>query len=427
MRLQLIKLDKLEGNVDSLSNRIANVRTWSYVSNKKNWIENQDYWIEKTKLLEDKLSDRLHEELTKTFIDKRASVLARGLKQDMKFKTEIFENNDIKIDDQFIGKIKGLKLELDLKKGSLETDIKSLKKAARQTIGPELEKRIQNIIDTGLVELSNDFKIYWNKFVIAKLMPGNDYLNPNFELIVDDMLEQNQRKKLYEFLDKFIKNKVNTILESLIDLKNLKDKNSSIKALAYQLYENNGVLKRENVSEYLKVLGQNERKILRDLGVKFGRYHVFLYKLIKPEPVLLRTLLWKNFHQKYFNLTPPTFGLNFIEDKDNRNKNFMLLCGFEKFDNYFVRIDILERLFKQIINSNSDENKEIKLVSEMLNLLGCSKDNFKKLIQKMNYKIYEKKEDLYFRYMPKKNFKKTDKKKPVKENPFRILKNLELS
>ena len=427
MRLQLIKLDKLEGNVDSLSNRIANVRTWSYVSNKKNWIENQDYWIEKTKLLEDKLSDRLHEELTKTFIDKRASVLARGLKQDMKFKTEIFENNDIKIDDQFIGKIKGLKLELDLKKGSLETDIKSLKKAARQTIGPELEKRIQNIIDTGLVELSNDFKIYWNKFVIAKLMPGNDYLNPNFELIVDDMLEQNQRKKLYEFLDKFIKNKVNTILESLIDLKNLKDKNSSIKALAYQLYENNGVLKRENVSEYLKILGQNERKILRDLGVKFGRYHVFLYKLIKPEPVLLRTLLWKNFHQKYFNLTPPTFGLNFIEDKDNRNKNFMLLCGFEKFDNYFVRIDILERLFKQIINSNSDENKEIKLVSEMLNLLGCSKDNFKKLIQKMNYKIYEKKEDLYFRYMPKKNFKKTDKKKPVKENPFGILKNLELS
>ncbi|MDC1159871.1 helicase-related protein, partial [Candidatus Pelagibacter sp.] len=93
MRLQLIKLDKLEGNVDSLSNRIANVRTWSYVSNKINWVENQSYWIEKTKLLEDKLSDRLHEELTKTFIDKRASILARGLKQDMDFKTEIMEND----------------------------------------------------------------------------------------------------------------------------------------------------------------------------------------------------------------------------------------------------------------------------------------------------------------------------------------------
>ena len=100
------------------------------------------------------------------------------------------------------------------------------------------------------------------------------------------------------------------------------------------MYENNGVLKRDQVSDYLKNLGQDERKILRELGVKFGRYHVFLYRLIKPEAVSLRTLLWKNFHQKYFNLKPPTFGLNFIEDKDSKNKNFMLLCGFEKFDNF---------------------------------------------------------------------------------------------
>ncbi|MBD1137805.1 helicase [Pelagibacterales bacterium SAG-MED43] len=427
MRLQLIKLDKLEGNVDSLSNRIANVRTWSYVSNKNNWIENQEYWIEKTKLLEDRLSDRLHEELTKTFIDKRASILARGLKQDMEFKTEIFENNDVKIDNQFIGKINGLKLILDLKKGALETDIKSLKKAARQTIGPELKKRIQNIIDTGLIELNEDFKIYWNNFIIAKLTPGNDYLSPNFELVVDDILDQDQRHKLSLFIKKWIKNKIDNVLKSLVDLKNLKEKNSSIKALAYQLYENNGVLKRENVSEYLKDLGQNERKILRELGVKFGRYHIFLHKLIKPEPVTIRTLLWKNYNQKNLKLKPPTFGLNFIDDTGNKNKNFMLLCGFEKFDNFFVRIDILERLFMLIINSGSEENKQIKLIPEMLNLLGCSKENFKKLIQKMNYKIIEKNEDLYFRYIPKRKFKKTFNKKVDIENPFEILKNLNLN
>ena len=424
MRLQLMKLDKLDGNVDSLSNRIANVRTWSYVSNKNNWIENQEYWIEKTKLLEDRLSDRLHEELTKTFIDKRASILARGLKQDMEFKTEILENNDVKIDDQFIGKINGLKLELDLKKGALETDIKSLKKAARQSIGPELEKRIQNIIDTGLIELKDDFKIYWNNFVIAKLTSGHDYLSPNFDLVVDDILEQDQKQKLSLFIKKWLKNTIDTVLQSLIDLKNLKEKNSSIKALAYQLYENNGVLKRENVSEFLKNLEQSDRKILRDLGVKFGRYHIFLHKLIKPEPVTIRSLLWKNYHQKYFKLKPPTFGLNFIDDSDNRNKNFMLLCGFEKFDNFFVRIDILERLFMLIINSGSEENKEIKLVPEMLNLLGCSKDNFKKLIIKMNYKITEKNDEIFFKYFPKKKFKKMNEQKTKKENPFGVLKNL---
>ena len=425
MRLQLMKLDKLEGNVDSLSNRIANVRTWSYVSNKNNWVENQNYWIEKTKLLEDKLSDRLHEELTKTFIDKRASVLARGLKQDMKFDTKILENNDVIIDGQFIGKINGLKLELDLKKGALETDIKSLKKAARQGVAPELEKRIGIIIDTGLVELQNDSKIYWNKAKIGRLTPGKDYLNPNFELIVDDILEQNQKIRLTKFLEKWLKNKIETTLKSLIDLKDLKEKNSSIKALAYQLYENNGVLKRDQVIEYLKNLAQNERKILRELGVKFGRYHVFLHRLIKPEAVSLRTLLWKNYHQKYFDLQPPTFGLNFIDNKNQKNKNFMLLCGFEKFESFFVRIDILERLFMQIINSKSD--KEIKMIPEMLNLLGCNKDNFKKLLLNMGYKVIEKNDEVFFKYRPNKNNKKIYDKKISKESPFGILKNLNLN
>ena len=423
MRLQLMKLDKLEGNVDSLSNRIANVRTWSYVSNKNNWIENQNYWIEKTKLLEDKLSDRLHEELTKTFIDKRASVLARGLKQDMTFDTKILENNDVMIDDQFIGKINGLKLELDLKKGALETDIKSLKKTARQTVGPELEKRIQKIIETGIIDMRDDFKIYWNQFAIGKLIPGKDYLNPNFELIVDEILEQNQKQKLINFIEKWIKNKISTVLESLIDLKDLKEKNSSIKALSYQLYENNGVLKRDQVSDYLKSLGQSERKILRDLGVKFGRYHIFLHKLIKPEAVSLRTLLWKNYHQKYFDLKPPTFGLNFLENNNFKNANFMLLCGFEKFDNFYVRIDILERLFMQIIKSE----KEIKMIPEMLNLLGCNKENFKKLLKSMNYKIIEKNDEIFFKYLPKKNNKKSSSKKIRKESPFEILKNLNLN
>ena len=146
------------------------------------------------------------------------------------------------------------------------------------------------------------------------------------------------------------------------------------------MYENNGVLKRDQVLDYVKNLGQNERKVLRELGVKFGRYHVFLHQLIKPEAVSLRTLLWKNYYQKHFDLKPPKFGLNFLNDDKIKNKNFMLLCGFEKFDNYYVRIDILERLFMLIISSNTDQEKEIKMKPEMINLLGCNKDNFKKLL-----------------------------------------------
>ncbi len=424
MKEMLAHLDKMDGNVDSISNRIANVRTWSYVSNKINWVENQDYWIERTKLLEDKLSDRLHEELTKSFIDKRASVLARGLKQDTIFDTKIIENKKVVIDNQFIGELKGLKLELDLKTGTLDTDVKSLKKAARQTIGPEFQNRIIQIIDKEEIELKEDFKIYWKEFPIAKLLPGKDYLKPEFNLIVDEMIETSEKKKLYFFLESWIDKKINTILKSLIDLKNSKEKKSNTRALAYQLYENNGVVKREYVTDYLERLDQEDRKNLRSIGVKFGRYHIYLYKLLKPEAVSLRLVLWKNYHQKYFDFKPPKFGLNFLESDKLLNKNFMLISGFEKFDKYYVRIDILERLFIQIINSDK-KNSEIMLVPEMLNLLGCSKDNFIKLINKMNYKSIKKENNIYFKYSPQKNknFKK-DFKKTNKDSPFSILKEL---
>ena len=428
MKKQLQQLDKSEGNIDSISNRIANVRTWSYVANKVNWVENQDYWVERTKNLEDKLSDRLHEELTKSFIDKRASVLAQGLKQDITFETKILESNKVLINNQFIGQLNGLKLELDLKAGALDTDIKSLKKAAKQNVEPEILNRIDQIKKSGLIELKDDFKIYWKNFPIAKLCPSKDYLKPEISLIIDDMIDGPNKSNFGKFIQDWLNKKINFDLKSLTDLKNINTTNTSIRALAYQLYENNGVVKRENVKYFLKKLSQDERKVLRNIGVKFGRYHIFLFKLFKPSAVSLRIALWKNFHQKFFDFKPPTFGLNFIYEKKELSKDFMLLCGFEKFDNFFVRIDILERLFLNIMKTSNENNKEVKLIPEMLNLLGCTKENFLKLIKKMDYSFYQKNEDTYFKYSPIKNFKKSfSSKTKTKENPFSVLKNIKLN
>ena len=133
----------------------------------------------------------------------------------------------------------------------------------------------------------------------------------------------------------------------------------------------------------------------------------------------------ENYHQKYIQLKPPQFGLNFVESKKYENKNFMLLCGFESFDQFFVRIDILERLFIKIMNLNNEKKDEIKLVPEMLNLLGCNKDNFLNLIKKMNYKYFEKDNETFFKYVPQKKSKKKhfvgNKKK---DNPFNVLKGI---
>ena len=423
MKKQLNSLDKLEGNVDSISNRIANVRTWSYVSNKKGWVENQDYWIERTKILEDKLSDRLHEELTKSFIDKRASILARGLKQDIDLKTEITDQKNVLIDGQYIGELKGLKLNLDLKIDSLDTDIKSLKKASRQGVGPELIKRINQIINSNILKLKEDFKIYWGNDPIAYLTPGKNYLEPNLNLIADDILEFENRNRLQIHLEQWLKKFIREKLTDLVNLNNIEKNNNSIRALCYQLFENNGVLKRDLVSEFVKQLSLDNRKILRKNGIKIGRYHVYLHKIIKPEAVTTRLLLWKNYYRKNMNLKPPKFGLNFIIEENNINSNFMLICGFEKFKNFYVRIDILERLFIKIIENTKD--KEVKLQSEMMNLLGCTKENFLKLLVLMGYKYKERNKEIFFQYKPfrKKVFEKL-KKVNKDDNPFNILNNV---
>ena len=153
MKEQLKGLDKKLGNIDVIANRISNVRTWSYVANKKNWVENSDYWIHLTKSIEDNLSDRLHEELTKSFIDKKISILSRGLKQDVVLKTEVSEDNKVLIDEQLIGELKGLKFNIELTSKTLDTDIKSIKKAARKGIFEELLKRVEKIIKEKNVSL----------------------------------------------------------------------------------------------------------------------------------------------------------------------------------------------------------------------------------------------------------------------------------
>ena len=152
------------------------------------------------------------------------------------FETEIVNDEEVMINEQYIGRLKGLRLELDLKVDTLDADVKSLKKAARQNVMPEIIKRITQIIDTGLIELKDDFKIYWNNNQIAKLIPGSDYLNPQIQLIIDEMIENSEKSRLNSYLQNWINAKIETELKSLIDLKNVKDNNSEIRALASVSY-----------------------------------------------------------------------------------------------------------------------------------------------------------------------------------------------
>ena len=342
-----------------------------------------DYWVQLTKNIEDKLSDKLHDELTKSFIDKKISILSRSLKQDLVLDTEINDQNKIHINGQLVGELKGLKFIIEITSKTLDTDIKSIKKAARKGVEKELIQRVDKILTDKDLEINNENKIIWKNNPIARLKKGNNYLNPEIDIIADESLNLDTKIKLTRFLNDWLTTYVNEVLGDLVNLTKYKITNQYLRGLIFQLYENNGVVKRVDVEKIVDQIPIGERKKLWGMGIKIGRYHIYLPKMLKPKAVEFRISLWKMFNNLSDENKIPKSGLNFVSNK-NLDKNFLLLCGFEKFKEFFVRIDILEKLFLKIIENT--KNKKFTVNSEMMNLLGCSKENFYKLMIFMNYK-----------------------------------------
>jgi ATP-dependent RNA helicase SUPV3L1/SUV3 len=192
------------------------------------------------------------------------------------------------------------------------------------------------------------------------------------------------------------------------------------------LFENNGLIKREEVHQILKNISKDDRFSLRKAGIKIGRYHVFLPKMLKPNAVNLRIKLWKLYYSNDKKYVIPKFGLNFLKKENNQDRKFLLICGFENFKNFYIRVDILERLFLKIIKNTIQGT--FKIDSDMINLIGCNKENFFKLLELMHYnrkKTKEDKEEIFI-YQPKykKSNERKNLKKDSKNNPFNKLSEL---
>ena len=185
-------------------------------------------------------------------------------------------------------------------------------------------------------------------------------------------------------------------------------------------------MKREIVDQMIKNISKEDRASLRKVGVKIGRYHAFLPKMLKPNAVNLRVKLWKLYFPDDKKYIIPKFGLNFLKNETKKNKKFLLICGFENFDKFYVRVDILERFFLKIIENTKDGM--FKIDSDMINLIGCNKEDFFKLLELMQYKrkkIEGSKEE-FFIYQPKyiKNKQRKIVKKSNKNSPFGKLSEL---
>jgi ATP-dependent RNA helicase SUPV3L1/SUV3 len=402
---QVAGSDNTNGELDALSTRIANIRTCTYLSNRDDWLENATEWREKTREVEDRLSDALHETLTKRFIDRRTSILMKRLKENRMLEAEIGANGAVSVEGHAVGHLKGFRFIADSSEGG--KDAKALNAAATKALSAEIEKRADRLgaSPNSDIILSNDGTLRWLGEAVAKLSKGDTVLKPRVIMLADEQLTGPSLDKAVARLGRWVSNHVNTLLKPLADLEANQELNGIARGVAFRLVENLGILERKDVAEDLKNLDQDMRGIMRHNGVRFGAYHVFVPILLKPAPSQLICILWAIANEKMeaTGLTEiPSLsaaGRTSAPIDEANEKQFYGLSGFKILGAKAVRIDILERLADLIRPTTSwkaDSGNEkpegavdgraFYVTPAMLSILGATHEDMIIILKGLGYK-----------------------------------------
>ena len=390
---QVNRLDRADGEIHTLAARIANIRTWTFVANRSGWLRDGAHWQGRTREVEDKLSDALHERLTQRFIDRRTSVLMRRLHQKEELMASLTPDGDVLVEDQFVGKLKGFRLEVDPQVSGAES--KMLRTAAHQALQGEMAARAFRLerharIDEGkIITVDPEGRILWENQPVARLLPGHDMVSPRIDMIADQELLSDQAiASLIEALGAWLARHIARVLEPLVQLRAADGLDGLSRGFAFQLAEAMGALRREAVAATVKELDQTERGKLRKLGVRFGERHIYLPALIKPAAAALKLSLWRVVHQPALDaaaraVVAPGPGLSSVPADPQAAEDFYLTAGFEVCGPRAVRIDMLDRLVAQLRALNSDG--PFPLTASLWSPVGCGVEDFEAVIQTLGY------------------------------------------
>jgi ATP-dependent RNA helicase SUPV3L1/SUV3 len=347
---QVAQADRTDGDIDTLSNRIAHVRTWTFAANRPDWLADPEHWQAVTRRVEDKLSDALHERLTERFVDRRTSVLMRRLRENTTLDTEIKKTGEVVVEGHVIGRLDGFTFAADASAGGSEA--KALQAAARSALAGEIEARATRIAQAPERDfvLASDGTLRWTGSPVGKLIAGEDVLRPRLRLIADEQLTGAPREAVQARLDLWLKTHIERLLGPLFALAAAEDVTGIGRGLAFQLIEALGVLERHKVAEEVKGLDQPSRAGLRKYGVRFGAYHLYMPALLKPAPRALAAQLWILKHE-----SPDTKGLDELQRlaasgrtsipvDPETPKALYRTIGYRVCGERAIRVDILERL-----------------------------------------------------------------------------------
>ncbi|ADM10453.1 ATP-dependent DNA helicase [Parvularcula bermudensis HTCC2503] len=393
---QLKRLTRLDGDVDALSNRIAHVRTWTYLSHRAGWLENAPHWQDEARALEDALSDTLHEKLTQRFIDRRTSVLLKKLKDDAPLLAGVTDDGEVIVEGEFVGRLLGFQFILDPRaKGP---HAKAVRYAALKALRPELAARAAALAAAGFHEFSlrDGGLIWWRQSVVAQLEKGPLPLRPNFRLVAVDHLPAQCLPRIEDRIRAFIADQVESLASPLVGLQKAANEvtegadilGPGARGVAFRLIENFGAVSRRQIASEIKALEQDERAKLRKLGVRFGEYTIHIPSLLKPAPAQFLALLWALWDdQDLDNLTPPQAGATSVEFDETLPHAFYFASGYRPSGKRAVRIDMLERLAGEVRQAREAAGKEgFETTSRMMSLVGASGEDFEGILLSLGFK-----------------------------------------
>ena len=394
---QINRIDNTQGDIDALSKRLAYIRTWTYVAQRKDWVDDHSHWRDATRAVEDRLSDALHIALTQRFVDRRTSILMRRLKQKESLVADVNKDGEVTVEEQFVGRLEGFRFQQDVS-GSPD-EAKTLRSASLQALTPEFHlraNRMYNAPDTEF-DFTEQGGLMWGTSAVGKLIPGPDALKPHVQAFVDVEAGPEVTEKVTRRLQHFIDRKVSTLFEPLLNMQRDETLTGMARGFAFQMIEGLGLLDRADVGEDVKSLDQESRSALRKHGIRFGQFTVFMPLLLKPAPTRLRLLLWSlaSGLQEFPEAPPP--GLVTVPTDDKAPEGYHLKSGYRAAGERALRVDMAERLADML--RTQDTRGGFEATADMLSITGMTLEQFANLMQGLGYRA-EKAERVKVKAMP---------------------------
>ena len=403
---QVEQADRTDGDIDTLSNRIAHIRTWTFVSNRREWLKDPDHWQAKTREIEDRLSDALHEQLTLRFVDKRTSVLMKSMRHKESLFAEIEKDGRVVVEKHYVGKLEGFSFTPDLAAAGVHG--KAARNAAAKVLVHELAARSDRLAaapDTAFT-LTREGQIVWEHQEIGGLAAGEDPLKPNFTLFSDEHLAAIDKENITKRIETWLGHHIEVRLKPLVEIAKAEDITGLARGIAFRLCENFGVLRRDTVADEIKSLDQDSRAQLRKYGVRFGAHHIYFPLLLKPAAADLLLLFWLLKHGSEHNLTTaaisdaPRQGLTSVPRNAALPDEFYRAAGFGVTGPRAVRVDMLERLADIIRPLTAwratEANTEpplgaagggaFKIRPEMMSIMGCSGEELSAILESLGFR-----------------------------------------